>query len=97
MLFRIPISELRYFCVCSSSGKEAGAAVNGAPLRWVKWNSCLLSTLGALYRNFDTLSHSRRLCGCNSCEPFILGLLARLTTFGFVLQAFIVKEYLLSR
>lgn len=85
MLLRKASSDLRDFCVRSSSSKEAGAAEDGATLRRVKRNSCLLSTLGALYRNFYTLSHSRRLRGRNCCEPFIFGLLAGFTSFGFVL------------
>ena len=84
-LFRKTGSDLRDFCVCSSSSKEAGAAEDGTPLRRVERNSCLLSALGALYRDFYTLSHSRRLRGCNCCEPFIFGLFARLTSFRFVL------------
>ena len=49
-------------CLCHfdaySSGKEAGPAVNGAPLGGIKGNRSLLSTLGALDRNFDSLSYS---------------------------------------
>jgi hypothetical protein len=90
-------SDLRAFCAGSSSCEEARAAVNRAPLRWIERNSCLLSTLGALYGNFDSLSHSRRLRGSNSCQPFILGLLARLASLRLVFQALIMKENLFSR
>jgi hypothetical protein len=36
------------------------------------------------------------LRGGNRCEPFVLGLLARFASLGFVLQTFVVKENLLA-
>jgi hypothetical protein len=50
-----------------------------------------------LNRDFDTLPNSGCL-GCrNRSQPFILSLLAWLATFGFVLQALVMKKSLFPR
>jgi len=84
------------FHVHRSSGKKAGTAVDRAPLGGIKRYRSLLSALSALDRNFDSLSYSRRLRGCNRSQSFVFSLLARLAALWFVLQPFIVKEYLLA-
>jgi hypothetical protein len=57
----------------------------------------LLSTLRALNGDFDTLPNSGCLGRRNRSQPFILCLLARLATFGFVLQALVMKKSLFAR
>jgi hypothetical protein len=79
-----------------SSGKEAGTAVNGAPLGGIERNRSLLSALGALDRNFDALSYSRRLRGRDRSQSFVFRLLARLAALWFVFEPFVVKEDLLA-
>jgi len=52
--------------------------------------------LGALDRNFDTLSHARRLrCG-DRCQALILSLLTRLAALWFILQAFVMEKDLFA-
>jgi hypothetical protein len=65
-------------------------------LRGIERDCGLLPALRALDGDFDSLAHTRCLRGSNCCEPFILGLLARLATLGFILQTFVVKEDLLA-
>jgi hypothetical protein len=79
-----------------SSGKEAGTAVNRAALGGIERNRSLLSALGALDRNFDALSHSRRLRGRDRSQSFIFRLLAGLAALWFVFEPFVVKEDLLA-
>ena len=87
---------LCHFRVGSLSCKETGAAIDRASLGWVKRDGGLLSTLRALHRYFNALSHSRRLRSSDSSQPFILGLLAGLATFWFVFEALVVEENLLA-
>jgi hypothetical protein len=42
------------------------------------------------------LAHAGGLSGCNSCQAFVLGLLARLASFRFVSQTLVMKKYLFS-
>jgi hypothetical protein len=79
-----------------SACEEAGAAVDGATLRGIERDCGLLPALRTLHGDFDALAHTRRLRGGNRCEPFILGLLARLATLRLILQTFVVKEDLLA-
>jgi hypothetical protein len=78
------------------SGEETGAAINRAALRRIEGHCRLLSALCALDRDFDSLANTGGLRGGDCGEAFILGLLARFATLGFVLQSFIVKEDLLA-
>ena len=57
----------------------------------------MLSTLGALYRDFDALSHSRRLRCCDCREAFVLSLFAGLAPLWFVFQSLVVEENLFTR
>jgi hypothetical protein len=52
--------------------------------------------LGADYGYFDTLSDSGYLGVRDSGQPIVLGQLAGLAAFWFVLQAFVMKEDLLA-
>ena len=79
-----------------SSGKEAGTAVNGAHLGGIERNRSLLSALGALDRNFDALSYSRRLRGRDRSQSFVFCLFAGFAAFGFVFESLVVKENLLA-
>ena len=76
--------------------KETGAAVHWASLRWIEGHCRLLPALRALHGDFNPLPDTGCLRSGNGCEPFILGLLARFATLGFVLQTFVVKEDLLA-
>ncbi len=78
------------------SGEEAGAAIDGATLRWIKGNCGLLAAVGALDGDFDALADAGSLCGGDGGEAFVLGLLAGLATLGFVPQSLVVKEDLLT-
>jgi hypothetical protein len=82
--------------VGSPSGQEARTAVDRPPLRGIEGHGCLLSALGTLHRDFDTLANSRRLCCRYRSQAFVLGLLARLATLGFILQSLVVKKDLLA-
>jgi len=88
--------ELCDFGVGSFSRKETGTAIDRTSLGWVKRDSSLLSALCALHRYLDALSHSRRLRRGDSSQAFVLRLFAGLATLGFVLEALVVKEYLLA-
>jgi type IV secretory pathway TrbD component len=55
-----------------------------------------LTALRALNRNLYTLAHAGSLCCRNRCEALILGLLAWLAAFGFILQTLVVKKDLLA-
>ena len=87
---------LRRVRIGATSSQEAGAAVNGPPLRRIKGHRCLLSALRALHRDFDALTDSGRLSRRDRRQSLVLCLLAGLTTLGFVLQSLIVKEDLLA-
>jgi hypothetical protein len=76
--------------------EEAGAAVDGTTLRRVEGYCGLLAALGALNRDLNSLANAGGLRGGNRCETFVLGLLARFASLGFVLQTFVVKENLLA-
>lgn len=97
----VHVGWMNKLCLCdfyvhSSSGKEAGTAVHRAALGGVKRYRRLLSALSALDGNFDALSYSRRLRGCNRSQSFVFRLLARLAALWFVFEPFIVKENLLA-
>jgi hypothetical protein len=77
--------------------EEARATINRAPLGWIEGYCSLLSALGTLHRDFYTLPDTRRLSGGDGIQAFILGLLAGLTAFRFVLQPLIVEEDLFPR
>lgn len=55
-----------------------------------------MTALRALDRHLDALPDAGRLRRCDRREPFILRLLARLATLGFVLQPLVMKEGLLA-
>jgi hypothetical protein len=55
-----------------------------------------LAALRALHGDLNSLANAGGLRGGNRCEPFVLGLLARFASLGFVLQTFVVKEDLLA-
>lgn len=55
-----------------------------------------MTTLRAVDGNFDALADARRLRGGDGGQTLVLGLLARLAAFRFVLQTLIVKENLLA-
>jgi hypothetical protein len=92
------LSRLLSCCaVLTIACEEAGAAINRASLRRIEGHCRLLTALGALDGNFDSLPDAGCLRGGNGCEAFILGLLARFATLGLVLQTFVMKEDLLAR
>lgn len=76
--------------------EEAGTAINGAALRWIKGHCRLLSALRALHCHFDSLAYTGCLRGSDRRQTFVLGLLAGLTPLGFVLQILVVKKDLLA-
>jgi hypothetical protein len=55
-----------------------------------------LTTLRAVDGNLDALADAGSLCGGDGGQTLVLGLLAGLAAFRFVLQTLIVKEYLLA-
>jgi hypothetical protein len=55
-----------------------------------------LAALRALNGDLNPLANAGGLGGGNGCESFVLGLLARFASLGFVLQTFVVKEDLLA-
>jgi hypothetical protein len=76
--------------------EEAGAAIDRTALRWIKRHCSLLAALRALNGDLNPLANAGGLRGGNRSEPFILGLLARLASLGFILQTLVVKEDLLA-
>jgi hypothetical protein len=57
----------------------------------------LFAALGAGHGYFNPLLASGNLRCRDRRQPIILSLFAGLATFGFILQAFVVKEDLLTR
>ena len=55
-----------------------------------------MAALGALNGDLDSLANAGGLRGSDGCESFVLGLLARLASLGFVLQTLVVEEDLLA-
>lgn len=76
--------------------KETRTAVNRAALRRKKRNGRRCSASGAVYGNLDTLFDTRTLRGGYCSEPLILGLLAFLASFRWILKFFVPKEYLFA-
>lgn len=77
-------------------GQKTRTAKYWSPLRRIERHGSLLSTLSALHRNFDSLPHSSTLRCRNRSQPFILCLLAWLTTLRFVLETFVMKKDLFA-
>jgi hypothetical protein len=82
--------------VLAMACEEAGAAVDRTALRGIKRHRGLLAALRALNRNLNPLANTGSLRGGNRSEPFVLGLLARFASLGFILQTLVVKEDLLA-
>lgn len=89
-------SGVGWIGVRRATRQKTGTTINGPALRWVKRHCSLLSTLRALNGNFDPLTNSRRLGRSYGGESFVLGLLAGLATFGFVLEALVMEEGLFA-
>lgn len=82
--------------VWDATGEKTGTAIDWATLRGVKGHCGLLSALRALDGDFDALAHAGCLCGGDGREAFVLGLLAGLTSLGFVLKTLVVKKDLFA-
>ena len=94
-------SRLRCFDNLSSrahcpAGEETRPAIDGATLRRIKGDGGLFAALGAGHSHFNPLLDSGNLGRGYRREPIVLSLFAGLTTFWFVLQAFVVKKYLFA-
>jgi hypothetical protein len=76
--------------------KEARAAKNGTTLRRIERDSCLLTTLGAVDRDFYALTNTRSLRGRDSGEAFVFCLFAGLAAFGLILESLVMKKDLLA-
>lgn len=72
------------------------AAIDGAPLRWIKRNGRVFIALGAVNGDLDFLFDTGSLRRHHCFDAIIFGLFTRLASFGRVLQSFIPKEYLLA-
>jgi hypothetical protein len=89
-------SGLKPQLVALAACQKTGTTINGASLRRIKGNGCLLSALGTLDRNLYALAHACGLRGGNGGETFVLRLLAGLATLRLVLETLVVKEDLLA-
>jgi len=78
------------------AGEEAGSAKDRATLRRIKGNRGLFAALGAGHSYLNALLDSGNLGRGDRRQPIILRMFARLASFGFVLQTFVVKEDLFA-
>jgi hypothetical protein len=81
----------------SATLEKAGAAVNGTPLRRIKRNRGLLTTLRTLHRDLNALPDTGCLGRGDGGQSFVLRLLTGLATLWLVLQTLIMEKGLLTR